>query len=300
MTRFRAYEDGDAEAVAGLVDPAAPPLYVWKLHALHGPERADPPKRTRLALGPDGTVMGAVTVGVNPVHLGQYSFAVTVGPAYRRRGLGRELVAEGRRMRTDARPLVTQVYEFDAAGLALVRAEGGKVVQRAPEHRFDPASAAQWCAVQPVPPGVTITGLDAVGHDELIRIWRDMYVWQHADWTLPPLDLPALTRHVERVAGATAKEASAAAWVGGRPVAYAAALIDPGGETEIVSETARRDEPDGTALVAAVVAECLRRLAARGVRAAMFDGHLSDPHFYPATRALHPDGVVHLLVVRLP
>ena len=72
-----------------------------------------------------------------------------------------------------------------------------------------------------------------------------------------------------------------------------AALIDdstpPLYATALVTETLRRDEPDGVALVAAVFAESPRRLADRGVPEVVLDGHLSDPHLHRVTMTLPPD-----------
>ncbi len=50
----------------------------------------------------------------------------------------------------------------------------------------------------------------------------------------------------------------------------------------------RRAEPDGVALVAAVVADALRRLADAGVREVVFDGHVTDTHLHPVTRTFPP------------
>jgi ribosomal protein S18 acetylase RimI-like enzyme len=126
---IRPYEDGDAAGLAALVDETTPPLYRWALHGLHGPGEDGRWKRTRVAVGPDGDVAGAVTVAHHSVHRGQYALVVGVAPAHRRQGLGRQLVAEGRRIRPEPLPLVVRFVESDAASTALFRAEGGEIVQ---------------------------------------------------------------------------------------------------------------------------------------------------------------------------
>lgn len=285
----RPYEAEDAAGVAALVDGSSPPLYVWKLHRLHGPDRDEGGwKRTRVAVGADGAIAGAVTVARNRVHTGQYSLVVAVAPDRRRRGLGRTLVRQARRMRVEPLPLVVQLFESDVAGMALLRAEGGEVVQTTPGFEVEPAAMLPWCAAQRAPAGVVLDSLATASRDELVRAWVDLYVWQHEGWTEPPLSLPDLTRYIGTAVDATALDASAGAWVGGRLAAIAAAFVDPDGMTEIVTETARRDEPDGAALVAAVVADCLRRLADRRVAAVTFDGHLTDPHLHPVTGTFPP------------
>lgn len=54
----------------------------------------------------------------------------------------------------------------------------------------------------------------------------------------------------------------------------------------VVAETARPDQPHGRTLVAAVLADCLQRLAAAGVRVLEIDGHESDPHLAPVLLSL--------------
>ena len=298
---IRAYEAGDAAGVAALIEETAPALYGWKLHRLHGPDRDGGGwKRTRVATGADGGVLGAVTVAWNPVHTGQYTLVVTVAPGHRRQGLGRALVAEARRMRAEPLPLVVQLYGSDAAALALVRAEGGEVVQTTPGFRVDPAAMLPWCAARPVPAGATVDSLAAGTRDELVRAWTDRYVWQHEGWTEPPVSVPRLTRFIEAAVDATTVEVSSGAWVGGRLAAFAAVLVDPGGDTELIAETTRRDEPDGTALVAAVLADCLRRLADRGTAEVELDGHVTDPHLHAVTGTFPPGLPTDpLLVARL-
>jgi hypothetical protein len=77
--------------------------------------------------------------------------------------------------------------------------------------------------------------------------------------------------------------------VGGRLAAFAGVLLDPGGTPAIVAETVRRDEPDGTALVAAVLADSLRRSAEALIREVDLDGHVTDPHLHPVTQTFPPD-----------
>jgi hypothetical protein len=64
----------------------------------------------------------------------------------------------------------------------------------------------------------------------------------------------------------------------GRVVAAAWAYEANEANYELVCETTHRDEPDGDALVAAVLGECLRRAASAGGREIEIDGHVSDPH----------------------
>jgi ribosomal protein S18 acetylase RimI-like enzyme len=106
------HRDGDAVEVAALLEESAPPIYRWKFHALHGPGRDEPSRwRTEVAVGPGGAIRGAVTAAHHSVHRGQYFLVVTVAPTHRRQGLGRALVAEGLRMRTEPLPMVVSFLD---------------------------------------------------------------------------------------------------------------------------------------------------------------------------------------------
>ena len=289
MVSFRPYRDGDAAGVAALLEDSAPPIYRWKQHALHGPGRDDPSRwRTRVAVGADGEIRGAVTAAHHSVHRGQYVLAVTVAPAHRRHGLGRELVAEGLRMRTESLPMTMQFLESDKAGAALVRSAGGVIIQTTPGFRVDPVAMRDWVDAQPVPPGVALDDLTGFPRTEQVAAHRDRYLCQHEDWCPPPISVPGVTAHAEATVAVTRRELSSAARVGHRLAALAIVIDEPGGGLMVISETVRRAEPNGVALVAAVLADALRRLAAAGVRHVQLDGHVTDPHLHPVTRTFPP------------
>lgn len=299
---IRPYEDGDAPGVAELLEESAPSIYRWKLLAMHGRGRDEPSRwRTKVAVGPDGEVLGAVTLAHHSIHQGQYALVVQVAPAHRRQGLGRALVTEGRRMRTAPLAITAQFLAADTAAAALLRAVGGRIIQTTPNFRLDPADLLGWVRAQPTPPGVVLGDLTAVSDHDLAAAWRDLYIWQHEGWTAPPLSLPALTRVAAATVEAADRSMSSGAWVDGRLAACALALRDPEGGMSVVTETMRRDEPGGVALVAAVTADCLRQLAGHGVREVSFDGHVTDPHLDPVTRTFPPGLPTDpLLVGRLP
>jgi hypothetical protein len=64
--------------------------------------------------------------------------------------------------------------------------------------------------------------------------------------------------------------------------------------------TVRRAEPDGTALVAALLATTARRLAAAPPTTVELDGHLTDPHLHPVTRTFPTLPTAPLLIAHLP
>jgi ribosomal protein S18 acetylase RimI-like enzyme len=288
---IRPYQDDDRAGIDALVDDSTPPIYVWKQHSLHGPDRDGARwRRTRVAVGPSGSVAGAVTVVRHSIHTGQYALVVEVAPAHRRQGLGRRLVAEARELRPEPLPLVVQIVGSDTAGLALLRAVGGQIVQTTPSFRPVPAAMLDWAAAQPVPPGVRLAPLTGVPRDELVAAWVQTYVWQHVGWA-SEVSVPALTPRMAEMVDAIAPDLSVGAWAGDRLAATVLIIPDDGagpGGVQLLTETVRRDEPDGTAILAAALAECFRTLAARGIPTADLDGHVTDPHLDPVTRTFPP------------
>ncbi len=71
----------------------------------------------------------------------------------------------------------------------------------------------------------------------------------------------------------------------------ALALVFPDEEEPVlIAETTRRDTPNGQGLVAACLKRSLELLAEAGIEEVQFDGHVSDPHFYPVWMSLSPRG----------
>ena len=100
--------------------------------------------------------------------------------------------------------------------------------------------------------------------------------------------MPGVTAYAEATVAVTRRELSSAARVGDLLAALAIVIDEPGGGLMVISETVRRAEPNGVVLVAAVVADALRRLAAAGVRHVELDEHVTDPHLHPVTRTFPP------------
>ena len=91
---------------------------------------------------------------------------------------------------------------------------------------------------------------------------------------------------------------SVAAWRDDRVVAVALVRREDA-ELAVGAETVERATPDGEAIVAAALAECLRALGAAGTTA-LVDGHLSDDHFAAVLNSLPPDvprAVLHSIAV---
>ena len=69
MTAVRPYRPADQPGILALLDDRAPPIYRWKLNAMHGRGRDEPSRwRTKVAAGPDGEVRGAPDLPSDPLH----------------------------------------------------------------------------------------------------------------------------------------------------------------------------------------------------------------------------------------
>jgi hypothetical protein len=191
-------------------------------------------------------------------------------------------------MRIEPLPMVLAYLDRDPAATGLVRSMGGRRIQTAPNLVLDPAATLKWAAAQPVPAGVAVGDLTGAPAAGLVAACRDRYLWQHEGWCAAPVSAPLVTAHAEATVAATRRELSSGAWVGGQLAALASVVEESTGKLLIVSETNRRDERDGVALVAAVLADALRRLAAAGVGEVLLDGHVTDPHLHPVTATFPP------------
>ena len=135
---IRPYRAADQAAVDDLVEGGADPLWVSQGHRLHGEAREGDRWRRSLVAEEAGRVVGAVTIGRNPVHPGRYNAAVEVAVGSRRRGLGTALIEQVRLLAPEARPLAGKLRPSDAAAVALAERLGGRVYQRCPGPCPDP------------------------------------------------------------------------------------------------------------------------------------------------------------------
>lgn len=278
--RLRAYREEDRRVVRGLLGPAPDPLHAQAAHPLHGPSRDGARWRRTLVAERGGEVVGAVTLARNWVHRTTYTQVLDVAAAHRRAGLGRALLDAARELAEEERAFAANVRAANEPALAMLISLRARLVQTAPCPQPDPAAPAvtAWVDAQPVPPGVTVAGIEAVPGAERPGLYARMYAMTHERWS--PTDPVGLAERAAAVAPEADPGCSVVAVRAGAVVALAWLLGDT-----VVAETVARDEPDGAAVVAAAVAGCLRRCAVAGLPVVTLDGHPGDPHLGPLLAA---------------
>ena len=296
MPDVREWTSADTPAVDALLDTDPDPLWANQGHRLHGEPREGERWRRTWVAEMGGAVVGAVTVGRNWVHPDRYTCALEVAPAQRRRGIGRLLVEHARSVRPEPRPLNAKVRERDAAARGLATALGAVPYQRAPCPQVDPASAEirAWCAQS----AADVTSLEALGPAGVATAFADVYRWIHDGWA-PVGSEHALAAMSELVTADADLALSCGLWRDGPLVAAAFAFREEPERVECVLETIRRDEADGVAAVAAVLAGVLTAAHDAGLHEVELDGHDTDPHLAPVVVTLPPHKDDPLLVVEL-
>jgi ribosomal protein S18 acetylase RimI-like enzyme len=282
----RAFVESDVAMLATLVDADTDPLYAAQSHGLHGVAADGPDWSRTLIAEVDGRLVGAVTAARNQIHPGRYIVAVEVATEYRRSGIARSLLHEIGELRPERVPFAAKLRPSDPAAMALLRSLGGRIYQRCPGLRPDPASAdiARWCRAQRPPDGVDLMALADLSDAQRAELWVQQYLWVHEEWS--PAAAEPLRELAPEIAAEADPHASVVIMSEGVPDSITWAFPEADGSVTIVSETIRRDTPDGMAKVAAGLAHCLQHLATTSTAAVELDGHLSDPHLSEVVESL--------------
>lgn len=133
---------------------------------------------------------------------------------------------------------------------------------------------------RPVPAGVEVTDLTELSDDAVLDLWTEFYVRIHAGWS-PVADrqaareifAPMMTEELDRRRSVLVRD--------GRPSAVGFTFQE-GEEWLVCCETVAQDIPHGLADVDTCLRAVVARLAGSGERSLLVDGHVVDPHLYPA------------------
>lgn len=227
---------------------------------------------------------------------------VEVEPDRRREGLGTALYGALAARVPAGDALVTRVLHADPTATGFVRSIGHDLVEHCPAPQGDPTTPGwrTWAAGQRLPDGTVLVGTGDVAAADLEEAWVDYYVWAHE--TVGRLrDRATVATAFEGLAAHLDHGVSRLVLRGGRIAALSLVFAEPApdGICRVLAETPHIDEPDGTALVAAVLAGTLDALAARGTRLVELEGRTFDPHLPAVVATFPPHDANPMSVVRL-
>ncbi|OIV35867.1 hypothetical protein BIV57_19310 [Mangrovactinospora gilvigrisea] len=218
--------------------------------------------RARLLLDGDGAPVGVAAVRENPGHPSRLRAYVEIRPDHRRRGLGTAALAALGRLAAaeDGRRLHVRCVR-GTAGHRFTEASGGVEIQRARELRLRPADLGP-------PPGGWSVSRQLVGPgthipEDCVRAYRDSFAAGHRDWN------PARERTVEDCRRDFFTDIPAVFLAVRRPgdgSVAGVAFVDPPGldgelfgpDTGFSGWPTDLDDPDGPAIVAALLAAAAR------------------------------------------
>ena len=238
-------------------------------------------KHTRAAVAVEGQhLVAAGMIWTSRVHDDRYWVDIVVAPDHRRRGVGSAMFGHLCTLRHDDRALTARGFVGDPA-LQFADVLGARTVQVVPPSHIEVAHRVR---LRPWP-GV-VHGTD-VAMSYLAAANATTYQWTHANWApVAPGFAQALSEDLladlDRTATAVALCAT------GQPRAMA--LVYKDSPTIITAETVHPHDRDGERVVEGCLRAALDAVASQGITHVEFDGHISDPHFFPAWIKLDPTG----------
>lgn len=147
----------------------------------------------------------------------------------------------------------------------------------------DPDNLA-W-ATRPVPDDVEVTDLTDLPDEALLDLWVNFYGWIHETWS-PVADrqaareifAPMMTEELDRGRSVLVVR-------DGRPNAHGFVFAEGDGWL-VCCEAVAADAPHGREDVDTCLRAVVARLAGSGESDLLVDGHVVDPHLYPALRGV--------------
>ena len=164
----------------------------------------------------------------------------------------------------------------------LLTEAGATAYQVCPPSMIDCTDPANLAWARSADPGGAVVGdLRGRSAEEILGLYLDLYVWVHADWS-PVMDVDH-TREVfaEMLGEELDPGRSVLVEREGRPAAMG--FVFPEGEGwVVVGEAVDPDAPHAAEDVLTCLQALVGRLGEDGVRELLVDGHVTDPHWYPA------------------
>lgn len=283
---IRTWRPDDETAVASLLGPHPDPHWLAQRSGIHG--IGPRPDRYAITLVAEltGQVVAVATLYENRYHRDRYPATVEVRPDHRRQGIGRQLVHALLAHRPHPLPLEVKLRDANTDAMAFATHLNMTTFQHCPVPTLDPTDPQirSWAESVTTPAGATILGLDEWRTEPIVDALVDQYEWMHQAWS-PMSDREVISQIWRRYVDAADAHLTTLAIVNQRVAAVALISVEDS-SIEGNVETTTRDEPDGTALVTACLAQSILRMSDAGHREGTFDGHDDDPHFIPALNAV--------------
>lgn len=260
----------------------------------------DDPWRRSLVAERAAVVVGTATIALAAV-TDSYFCEIHVTAPLRRQGIGTALYRAACATATRPLPVVARSMRSQPLRRHFAESIGCEVAVHCPEPQADPTTEPwlRWVDEHPVPAGYRVAPVREHEPAAVEAAWRRYVTWSHQPFgDVRPERLPRAWQRYS--AGLDPHLSMVVSDDHGRPVALS--LVSPDvwdGRTLVVSETVQRDQPDGTALLQAVVAASLRVLGERGTRLVELEGHSTDTHSPGLLASLPPHGADPMDVLRL-
>lgn len=230
-------------------------------------------------------VVGAGMLWHPQIHRSHYELEVRVDPLSDTKHVASEIVARLLENRKLDLPVMASAYIGSQQDL-LLSGIGARTIQMVPPATIwiEAATEASLSDRFDALPAATVSA------EKLSEAVRQMYVWTHAKWapvdeaeSLLIGDLLGIEQDVDMGASSVV--------VDGRGEIEALSLVWVDGTTaELIAETTTAGELAGEEKVESCVKRSLRELRMRSVEKVVFDGHVTDSHFFPVWIRLDPRG----------
>lgn len=141
-------------------------------------------------------------------------------------------------------------------------------------------------ASRATPPGIEVTDATEYVDAQLLELWVGFYVWTHEPWS--PVSDPEVAREVfaPMIAEELDRARSVLVLRDGMPSALGFVFPEDEG-WPVCCEAVAADAPHGAEDVDTCLGAVVAGLGDRGVRDLLVDGHVVDPHLFPALQGVH-------------
>lgn len=219
----------------------------------------------------DGQLVGLVAWWTARAHHTHYELQLAVAPHLRRQGIGTALYRQARAQASAPLPFFMRDYLGEPT-LHFADSLGAQTIQMVPPAAVPTSSA------QNLREHASARSARSVSYPEFEQAYVDFYEWTHASWHPVSGDhRPVLSRHA---AEAYNDYSSIAVDAAGQVRAVIA--VFPGDQPELCGETTTPAPDQGELLLEACLRRSLEKLGEAGHSTVEADGHISDPHLFPA------------------